>query len=292
MSLFKNKKHNIDANNAINSTNTDLNISDTLQDNSVEEHGSYQLTEEDIAINYINNNILSDKNNGVLNVTDIDYIDDYKYQYMDKVEAINLLHFIQKIGKSSFKECSTMTKFTIIPPVNDLIISDSAFEYCSNLQQFNVNGNISMLGENAFAHCSNLESIILNGLKEIAPNAFLFNSKLKTVQMPNVTHIGAGAFQYCSSLNDFGRCVNLREIDSFAFSNSGLSKLIIPSSIMYIGGYAFENNFNLTDVYFETNNTQIDLGDDIFKNNKNIVIHTQNKSIIDYCKKYKYNYVG
>lgn len=289
MSLFKKGNKN----NILPKDKKDENEENTTTTNKDYEYGTYQLTDEDISINYINNNILSEDNNDILNVLDIDYIDDYKYKYMDKVTVINLLSYVSNIGKESFSFCEELTDFNFTAECDNLTINDFAFQYCYKLKHFNFKGNISKLGQGAFSNCKCLESINLTGLDIIDMNAFLLANSLSNVIMPDVEIIKSGAFLFCKSLSNINlqASTKLHTIESFAFSGCNLQKLTIPNSVRYIHGYAFENNFNLTDVYFETNKDSIiDLGEDIFKNNKNVIIHTQNKDIVEYCKKFKYNY--
>jgi len=250
------------------------------------EQGTYQPTEEDISVEYINNNILSEYNKDVLNVMDIETISDYKYQYMDKVESINILNYVNNIGNDSFKECINVKNINFTAPVKDLSLGNNTFYNCCNLENFNFKGSFSNIGENCFAHCENLRSINLVGIDTVPNNAFLFNTSLSEIVIVNVQYIKAGAFMYCKSLTDinFGSCHNLLSIDAYAFSGCNLSKITIPDTVKEIGDYVFEDNFNLTDVYFE-GKSNILLGDDIFKHCDNVTIHTNNNNIIEYCKK-------
>lgn len=290
MGLFKKKSIDIDKETLSNFIDD---IPEKQEEPEIIEQGTYQPTEEDISVEYINNNILSEYNKDVLNVMDIETIPNYKYQYMDKVESINILNYVSNIGNDSFKECSSVKNINFTAPVKGLSLGDSAFSYCTKLENFNFKGSFSNLGENCFAHCENLRSINLTGADTIPNNAFMFNTSLSEIVIVNVQYIKAGAFMYCKSLTDvnFDSCHNLLSIDAYAFSGCNLSKITIPSTMREIGDCAFEDNFNLTDVYFDIK-SNILLGDDIFKHCDNVTIHTNNKYIIDYCIKYSLQYAN
>ena len=273
------------------------NIINEINDNEAEQEvepeiGTYQLTDEDISVNYINNNILSEDNKEVLNVMDTDTILSYKYQYMDNVKVINILNYVNSIGNDTFKECTNVNTINFTAPIKGLCLGNNTFANCNKLENINFNGSFSAIGECCFEHCENLKSINLAGVDTIPDNAFLFNISLTDVIITNVQYIKPGAFMYCKSLSDinFKSCYNLLSIGAFAFSNCNLHTIIIPSTVKLIEGYAFEDNFNLTDVYFE-NNTRIQLEDDIFKHCDNVTIHTTNKYIISYCKENNIKYV-
>lgn len=262
------------------------------EDTEIEEIGTYQLTEEDISINYINKNILSEDNKEVLNVMDIDNIPSYKYQYMDNVKIINILNYINSIGNDAFKECENVTTINFTAPIKGLCLGNNTFANCNKLESINFNGSFSVIGDNCFAHCNNLKSINLSGVDTIPINAFMFNTNLSNVIITNAQYIKSGAFMYCKSLENikFKSCYNLLDIEAYSFSNCNLHTVTIPPTVRFIDGYAFEDNFNLTDVYFEHSvNAKIELGDNIFNHCDNVIIHTNNKCIIDYCKQNRLN---
>lgn len=257
----------------------------------IEEKEVYRETEEDISIEYVNTNMTSKLNEQeVVNLVDTDSIPDFKYKYLDNVKVINLLNYINKIGKESFKHCTNLEKIIFTADVDDLEISNNAFENCISLKEFVFNGKFKSLGESVFSNCAELEKINLNGLRTITTNCFLLDFALTEVIMPSVTAINSGAFYGCKSLKEINLGNSLKCIDSFAFSNCALTELHLPKSIKCINGYAFEDNFKLKDVYFEHNpEDDIELGVYIFHHCKDVCIHTNNKNVIEYCKANNYS---
>ena len=246
---------------------------------------------EEMSVSYINNNILSEDNTDVLTVLDIENIEDYKYQCMDKVITVNLINRINYLGNSSFAFCESLKDFNFVTPVDNLIIDNYCFRDCFNLTNFNFKGQITKIGSNAFSNCKKLKTINLESLTSISDNTFLFNMSLNNIKIPNVKIIECGAFMYCRSLQniDLSICSKLKEIHSYAFSSCDLHTLHIPRNVELIDGYVFEENYNLIDVYFDhTDKDNIEIGNDIFKECKNVIVHTTNKTIIDYCKEFNY----
>lgn len=102
----------------------------------------------------------------------------------------------------------------------------------------------------------NIPSSIL-GIPVKKIDNYAFNQKkVSKVSMPNtIKYIGTGAFQghgdginsslrgiYLTGTLDLSNLSNLESIDYFAFADNGITKVIFPSSLKKIGGYAFSGN--------------------------------------------------
>ena len=94
---------------------------------------------------------------------------------------------------------------------------------------YDVEFNVTSIGEDAFYQCGNLTSITIPcSIKYIKKNAFNFCLNLTSVTIPN----------------------NVAIIGEFAFANcTALTSIKIGSSVTNIGNYAFAYCKNLTDVY-------------------------------------------
>lgn len=139
----------------------------------------------------------------------------------------------------------------------------------------------------------NYSLTIPSGIKGIAGDAFCSRNNLVRVEIPEGTQLlGERIFQYCNQLREvilpegltaihmgtFGGTSALEEIvlpgtinkiGNGAFAGSGLKKIKIPSSVKEIGGSAFINCFNLTDVYME-DGVEI-IGVSVFRDCENLV---------------------
>ena len=111
------------------------------------------------------------------------------------------------------------------------------------------------IDEEAFAEWERLGSITIeNGVEYIGMYAFEKCSNVKSVIIPNtLIGIDGHAFDDTVSLENvtFEKVSKLEYIDYMAFSNSGISEIVIPESVNAIHDNAFLMCKNLSKVYFE-----------------------------------------
>ena len=84
---------------------------------------------------------------------------------------------------------------------------------------------------------SNIEvAILTDGIKYIGSRAFSHCSRLHQVALPvSIVEIEDAAFAYCSSLKSIALPMYLKIIGYAAFKESGLKKLDLPESLIWIG---------------------------------------------------------
>lgn len=137
---------------------------------------------------------------------------------------------------------------------------------------FDVDYNVTSIGDNAFKNCLEIEKVIIeNGIISIGNNAFEGCSNLKEVYLPKTLNvIGSGAFKSCVNLETcnfakpietlpsecFYECSSLldfsfdgvREIGASCFNAcTGLSKIVISPTVNSFGELAFAGCRNLTE---------------------------------------------
>ncbi len=143
--------------------------------------------------------------------------------------SISISNSVTSIEYCTFKNCSSLTNVTV--PSNVTSIGNYAFAKCSKLKSIKIPDSVTSIGEGAFSNCSNLSyneydnacylgnennkymvlvqakstsitSCIVNTYcKIICGYAFDDCSVLSKISIPtNITSIGAGAFDGCSSL--------------------------------------------------------------------------------------------
>lgn len=161
------------------------------------------------------------------------------------------------------------------------VIARETFFSCKRLMTVNFAG-VTVIGDYAFADCANLLNVNnTDELTYIGEGAFSRNSqtssapKFATINIPNVTHIGVGAFIGCTGLEEitlpaalanetnpsaFGKEVidedsenrGFRYGDNLFLGCTSLTTVNFPAGVKYIGSYAFYNCEKLTTV----NNTE------------------------------------
>ena len=118
-----------------------------------------------------------------------------------KLSEVIVPEGVKEIGYCAFS--SAQFKRIYIPASVE-IISDSAFEFCDNLEEitFAKDSSLKIIHEFAFSNCPNLYSIVFpEGLETIDYNAFYGCNLLKEVYIPSsVTKMGANIFEDCNSL--------------------------------------------------------------------------------------------
>lgn len=176
---------------------------------------------------------------------------------------------VTEIGKGAFERAELLENLTIGGNIKS--IGAHAF-YCSQLKTLKLKEGLEKISEAAFVYSKKLKEITFpKSLKEIGPAAFHYCSSLKKITfLGKSTKIGNGAFYgsgyydnkdnwdedkslYCGKYllyideycpEDFkikkGTCV----IANGAFKfNKNIKKIVIPSSVNYIGEYAFNDSF-------------------------------------------------
>ena len=150
--------------------------------------------------------------------------------------------------------------------------------------------SVTVIDEWSFATSDVAEVEIPDSVTRIGANAFCMCEKLLSVHIPKSTeYIGSGAFSCCGLLQDISvdeenpvydsrnhccaiiethrkkliaGCVNTKipyttaVIGPNAFNGCGLKSLLIPSGVTKIGRYAFDNNWDLADIYFRGTEAQ------------------------------------
>jgi hypothetical protein len=154
---------------------------------------------------------------------------------------------ITSIGGGAFYYCNNLK--TIKLPINITTIMSHTFYYCSSLESIDIPDNVTKIEYDAFYGCSKLERIFIpNNVTIIEDTVFSGCSKLSYVRLPSsLKTIKAGAFANCSSLKSIDLPFGLEIIGGLGattngpFSYSGLLAIEIPSTVTYIGEYAFSS---------------------------------------------------
>ena len=182
------------------------------------------------------------------------------------------------------KKTISKTRMFVVPD-SWTRIGIGAFNNNTQLRKIIIGESVKELGENCFNTCSNLEEVILpEGLKKLPNSAFYACRALRVINVPkSVEIIENQAFDGCKNLNSIVLPDGLKNINMFAFCDTGLRHIDLPNSLTHLGECAFSDSM-LEDITIPNN---IDyLGEETFYhcvNLKKVVLGPQITSIGEKC---------
>ena len=214
-------------------------------------------------------------NNGVLTITGSGAMKDYpRYEnqrpdwylnHKDSIRSVVLDNKITHIGDYAFDGCTSIksvryTGYTgnagVALPESVTTIGVHAFSDTGVTGTLKLPEHLTEIDSLAFYHCRKLngELKLPDTVKEIGGFAFNrcgFTGKLKVPA--SLENIGNDAFESCSGLT--GKLTfpsKMNEIDFSIFHETGITEVVIPSSIKTVRDFAFDSCMNLKKVYLPT----------------------------------------
>ena len=136
------------------------------------------------------------------------------------------------LSRYAFSSCKAITNLTMPQGVS---IGDNAFQY-SGLVSVDVSPAAS-IGSGLFSHCSSLQNVTWN---------------------TTWTTIPPSTFEYCSSLTTFPFYDGITMIDDYAFRNSGITNVTLPSTVTSIEYMAFYDCSSLASIILSETLQKID----------------------------------
>ena len=213
------------------------------------------------------------------------------------------------MGENLFANCTSLKRAVLGNQIINL--PSGIFAGCTALTIVEVGENPSLekVGERAFDSTAITMFAFdsCNAIKDIGDWAF-GNSELKEINLPeSIVNLGQGAFFYnkqlekfaipnkVSKLNDFVFAGtealnnslivsdNTTEIGRYAFTDAGVTTITLPSTIDYLGDYAFANNLNMTEMVVCATDVP-GLGENVFSgiNQSGIVLKVPFESVEAY----------
>ena len=133
---------------------------------------------------------------------------------------------VVNLGTQAFQQSKTLSKVVFKKGVGT--IGTQCFAQCTALKCVDFYSGTKTIDYQAFKDCTSLEDIVLpEGLEEIKGGAF-HSSAIKSIRLPNsLKYIRAQAFGWCKELKT----------------------ITIPKNVELIERTAFQENYNLSDVY-------------------------------------------
>ena len=145
--------------------------------------------------------------------------------------SVELPDGIVEIGDSAFSECRQM--YMVELPAGLIKIGDNVFASCSKLNKAELPDGVKKIGNSAFAYCGSLtEMHIPDSVEELGNDMFTCCDSLRTVNLPRqMEEIPESMFFGCEQLRSCSIPETVRSIGKRAFSDSGITRLELPSGI-------------------------------------------------------------
>lgn len=213
-------------------------------------------------------------NNGVLTISGSGAMKDYTWDenvrldwYVRKkdIRSVVLDNRITHIGNYAFDKCTNIesvryTGYTgnagIALPEKVTTIGVHAFSDTGVTGTLKLPEHLTEIDSLAFYHCGKLngELKLPDTVKEIGEFAFNSCGFTGKLELPaSLEKIGNDAFESCSGLT--GKLTfpsKMNEIDFSIFHGTGITEVVIPSSIKTVRDFAFNSCMNLKKVYLPT----------------------------------------
>lgn len=193
-----------------------------------------------------------DSSTGTLTVTGTGATYDYTttivkrvpwYSNREKITKIEVGEGITELGQLVFYSCTSLESISLPTTLTTIAggVNSGAFRECTSLKSVTLPINLKTIEAYAFNGCTALTGVNFNeNLETIGVSAFKGCSALKAVSFPDsLTSLGDGAFRECTSLSSVTYATGMTSTGTYAFYNSGVSKLTLSSTITKIDAYSF-----------------------------------------------------
>lgn len=202
------------------------------------------------------------------------------------ITSLFIPYTVKSIGNYAFKDCRSLTsvvfEYSTAHPFQYEFKSASSstylFQYCYNLRDVTLPGNMKSIPNYMFDYCTSLEYITIpDSVTSIGTYAFEYSGLVEITIPAKVTTIGNYAFRAPTSGGSltsltFAKGTNgkaaLTSIGNYAFQYQTFETVEIPKTVKTIGGNAFSYNPRLNSFTFEAGT---------------VYAGTTNGSIVQYC---------
>ena len=139
------------------------------------------------------------------------------------------------------------------------MIDNGAFEGCASLERVVVPDGVASIKGSTFSKCSKLKSVTIpKSVTSIRSKAFYLCGNLEAIDVPEgVTYIGINTFAGCKKIKSISLPEGVTRIRNSAFADSGITSLVIPSSVTALPKELCYNCTNLASVTIPASVTEI-----------------------------------
>ncbi len=168
------------------------------------------------------------------------HIETCAFDDCSNLKTISLPQSLESIGDKAFNGCVHLSLSKIPDSVQE--IGEGAFANCFKIKNIKLSENLIKVGPGAFEKCSITELFIPSKLEKIPYDCFKDCHYLSKVEISEgVEKIESNSFSGDINLKSLKLPNSLKEIESFAFYNCPINKLILHEGLEKIGELAFYN---------------------------------------------------
>ena len=166
--------------------------------------------------------------------------------FCSKINRARLSDALPEIPSGTFTLCYGLTDFKF--PASIRKIDRGVFMRCTSLVSIEIPEGCEEIGEHAFASESYVlgDVKISSTVKKIGNEAFMDNKinhlKVTFAENSQLEEIGDKAFYNCNEMDPITLPSSLKKIGDNVFYDTGLSEIVIPESVTYIGANALKTN--------------------------------------------------
>ena len=183
--------------------------------------------------------------------TNIVNIEDFAFANCRLIDNISFGYNLYSIGNEAFKNCKSLEGILIPASVNKL--GDFVFKNCSNLVSFVIldNNELSYVGENIL-YGTRIHNNFESGLFSTGGWIIFSKGDIGYLNLDNNVSVKA-FYENANTITEFNIKNGVKYILDYAFYGIQMDTLILPSSILKIGNFAFFGNEKLRILKIEFN---------------------------------------
>lgn len=211
------------------------------------------------------------------------------------IVSVEVSDSVININDSAFSGCKKLEKVVLGKAVRS--IGDTAFEQCGSLVSFTANADLQSWGQAVFGRSDKLKTINFkdNGYFKIVDGVIyskdmtrvyevLSSADLSNYKLPEkITVINSIAFANHRELKHIELNSGIVAIENGAFMSTGLTEIVLPSTVTKIGALAFADS-DLKKITISYENASIDKTAFYKMRNELTIIAGENSSAYKFAK--------